>query len=246
MKLATTADMREIERLAAQRGYSYAAMMERAGTAVAEWIWEECYDKLPSRSVTVVCGRGNNGGDGYVIARLLSTRAHVTVIRADGAASTELAVQNERALPQTVTVLDYREEPYLCGAAVKEAALLIDCVYGVGFHGEISVQIAPLVKQMNNATAYKIAVDMPSGVPADGTAPAADAFRADVTLTFTARKEGQNSVHSGAVRVLDIAVPTDIVEQVLGQNAITEELVRSCISPRPLGTRQLKLFWYFS
>ncbi len=238
MKPATAADMRQIEYMAAQQGYSYASMMERAGEAVAEWIWEECFDKLPSRTVTVVCGRGNNGGDGYVIARLLSVRAQVTVIRADGAAATDVAAQHEHRLPSTVAVLDYREEPYLCGAAIKEAALLVDCLYGVGFHGELSERVRPLVRQMNAAEAYKISVDMPTGVPADGTNAADGAFRPDVTLTFTVMKEGLDSSLGGAVRVLDIAIPAAIVEKVLGENTITEELVRSCLSPRPLDSHK--------
>ena len=238
MKAATAADMRLIEQLASQQGYSYATMMERAGEAVTEWIWEECFDKLPARTVTVVCGRGNNGGDGYVIARHLAPRARVTLIRAEGPATAEPAAGNERRLPPTVTVLDYREEPYLCAAAIKEAALLVDCLYGVGFHGTFSPQVAPLVQQMNAATGYKIAVDMPSGLPADGTPSAPDAFRADVTLTFTAVKEGMDADLCGAVRVLDIAIPATIVEKVLGENTITEELVRSCMIPRPLDSHK--------
>ncbi|MBE6778745.1 MAG: NAD(P)H-hydrate dehydratase [Ruminococcaceae bacterium] len=232
MKAATGAQMRQIEELANQHGYRYEDMMERAGRTAANWIREECLPGLAASRITIVCGKGNNGGDGYVIARHLAASASVTLIRAQGPAATAIGSLNERMLPAAVNVLDYQEEPYLCSAAIGDAALLVDCVYGVGFHGPFSAEIAPLIQRMNKATGYKVAVDMPSGVPADGSAAEPDAFLPDVTLTFTAVKVGLDAGVAGAIRVLDIGIASDIVEQVLGERSITPELVRSCLTPR--------------
>lgn len=243
MKKATAEDMRRIEMLAVEQGDSFSMLMERAGQAVAEWIMREWLESrtaegLDSR-VTVVCGKGNNGGDGFVIARRLAVFADVTVVLAAGQPTAEPAKENFSRLPtNALTVLDYVEEPYLCSAAVRQADMLVDCVYGIGFHGELSAPLAPLFRQLEAAAAYKIAVDVPSGVNADTGAACVGAFCADVTLTFTALKEGLNSENAGSVQVLDIGISADTVRQVLGQKVITEELVRTCFRPRPLDSHK--------
>lgn len=238
MKLATAADMRQMERLAVERGDTFSALMERAGCAVTDWIRAHLWERTADRPVVVVCGRGNNGGDGYVIADRLSAVAAVTLILAEGDAATAEAQYYARRLSDRVTVLDYAEEPYLCGAAIKDAALVVDCIYGVGFHGTLPQRLIPLIEQMNLAAGYKLAVDMPSGVSAVTGEATPGAFTADTTLTFTARKVGQDTPACGQVEVLFIGIPPTIVEQVLGQSDITAELVHSCFRPRPLDSHK--------
>ena len=223
MKKATAEDMRRIETLAVDRGDSFSSLMERAGQAVAEWILREWLDARTAEGldtrVTVVCGRGNNGGDGFVIARRLAVFADVTVVLAAGKPTTDIAAENYSRLPtNALSILDYTAEPYLCSAAVRQADMLVDCVYGIGFHGELPTGLVPLFRQMNAATGYKIAVDMPSGVNADSGVACESAFSADVTLTFTAIKEGLNSDNSGSVQLLDIGIPAETVRQVLGHS----------------------------
>ncbi len=243
MKRATAEDMRRMEALAVEQGDTFSSLMERAGQAVAEWIVTEWLNTRtaqgPDSRVTVVCGCGNNGGDGFVIARRLAVFADVTVVLADGQPTTAVAAENYARLPHNVlSVLDYAEEPYLCNAAVRQADMLVDCVYGIGFHGELSPTLKPLFRQCAEAKGYKVAVDMPSGVNADTGAACAGAFAADVTLTFTALKEGLHSDNSGSVQVLDIGISSEIVRQVLGEKTITEELVRTCFRPRPLDSHK--------
>lgn len=241
MKEATAADMRRIEQLAVERGDTYEDLMERAGKAAALWISSRA--DLHGLPVTVVCGRGNNGGDGLVLARYLCETADVTVVLAAGVPVTDTAALNHaRLMPLTLrqgrtgpalTVLSWQEEPYLCSAAVREASVVVDCLYGIGFHGQLPAELVPLLHQMNDATGCKVAVDMPSGVSADGEEGDGDAFRAEYTLTFTASKVGLRAPESGQVEVLDIGISPRLVEQVLGQKTITESLVRGCFSPRP-------------
>lgn len=238
MKQATAAAMRRIEELAVQAGDSYAGLMERAGTAAAARIQRI----VPAGNAVVVCGKGNNGGDGFVIARALAAVRPVTVILAAGQPATEDARRMFAQLPRTVSVLEYAEEPYVCHSAVRQAAVLVDCLYGIGFRGALPAGIRPLTEQMGLSAAKKFAVDLPSGVSADSPEAAPGTPAADVTLTMTAEKVGCGAPECGAVEVLDIGIPAAIVTAVLGQAEptapvgaawITEEYVRRCIRPRP-------------
>ncbi len=241
MKEATAADMRTMEQLAVEQGDTYEQLMERAGKVAATWLATR--PELAGLPVTVVCGRGNNGGDGLVLARYLCETADVTVVLAAGVPVTDTASLNHaRLMPLTLrpgrtgaalTVLNWQEEPYLCSAAVREASVVVDCLYGIGFHGPLPGEMVPLLRQMNAAAGCKVAIDMPSGVSADTGEGDTDAFRAEHTLTFTALKVGLKAPESGQVTVLDIGIPARLTEQVLGQKTITEALVRLCFSPRP-------------
>ena len=235
MKPAAAADMRRIEQMAAEQGDSLAALMERAGQAAAERIRRRL--RTPEDAVVFVCGRGNNGGDGFVAARRLAPCAAVTVILADGAPVTGLAADSFARLPARVSVLDYAAEPYICHSAVRNATVLADCLYGIGFHGELSAAVRPLLQQMNRSDAYRVAVDVPSGLSVDTGEEDRDAFCPDETLTFTAMKQGLEE-HGGEVHVLPIGIPESIVERVLGQSRITAELVAGCLQPRPLDSHK--------
>ncbi len=243
MKKATAEDMRRMEALAVEQGDSFLSLMERAGQAVAEWVVAEWLNMRTAAGqesrIAIVCGKGNNGGDGFVLARRLAVFADVTVVLACGKPTTPDAAENFTRLPlSALTVLDYAEEPYLCSAAVRQANMVVDCVFGIGFHGELPRALLPLFEQCAAATGYKVAVDMPSGVNADTGEASEGVFAADVTLTFTALKEGLSNEHSGDVQVLDIGIPAELVRQVLGQKTITEDLVCTCFRPRPLDSHK--------
>jgi len=136
------------------------------------------------------------------------------------------------------SVYSWVDEPYLCSSAVREAAVVVDCVFGIGFHGELPPLMRPLFQQMNAAAGYKIAVDMPSGVSTDTGTADADAFAADYTLTFTALKKGQDAPACGEVHLLDIGISADITERVLGCREITPEMVAERLIPRPLDSHK--------
>ncbi|MBR5524113.1 MAG: NAD(P)H-hydrate epimerase, partial [Clostridia bacterium] len=237
MNRATAADMRRIEALAVERGQSYEELMERAGEACAAWMLGR--PDMVGGSVTIVCGRGNNGGDGFVLARHLRRVMPVTVVLAEGEPTAHPAVEAfERVMAlcdrhePNLTVLSWSQEPYLCSAAVWEAAVVVDCIYGIGFHGMLPPLLRPLMQQMNNAVGYKVAVDMPSGVSADTGEADEEAFCADHTLTFTALKQGQTVATCGQVIRLDIGIPEEWAQEVLGYRQITPEMVAGRFRPR--------------
>lgn len=247
MKQATAAQMREIERLAVAAGDTYIELMERAGREAARRMVESSF--WTGGPVTVVCGKGNNGGDGYVLARYLCRQTAVTVIQAMGAPATETARAQERRLLEEcvarprdgrfpVTVLDWQEEPYVCRAAVSEASVLVDCLFGIGFHGRLPMGLLPLLQQMRESAACKVAIDMPTGIDADGGLPEPDALAADYTFTFTAPKAGLTPSYGGEIQVLPIGIPDAIVDSVLGVAAINEALVAGCFSARQPDTHK--------
>ncbi len=235
MKKATAAEMRRIEKLAVEAGDSEQQLMERAGRAAAGRIAQ----LSPDGDAVILCGKGNNGGDGFVISRCLSLHRPVTVILTLGAPKTAAAQAAFAALPERVSVLDYSAEPYICHSAVRDAALLVDCIYGIGFHGELPSRLLPLLEQMALAKAMKYAVDLPSGVSADRAEAAAATPTATLTLTMTAEKVGCAAPQCGRVEVLDIGIPPEMVAQVLADESnafskeITADFVQRCLPLRP-------------
>lgn len=237
MRSATAEQMRRIEALAVEQGSTYESLMNRAGEACSAWLLS--HHELVGGSVAIVCGRGNNGGDGFVLARQLWRLMPVTVILAEGEPTAlTAAAQYDRLMTicdsrdNPPAVYSWVEEPYLCSAAIREAAVVVDGVYGIGYRGDLPALLRPLFQQMNAASGYKVAVDMPSGVSADDGVADSDAFRADYTLSFTVRKRGQDNPLCGLVSVLNIGIPESVVEEVLGNPFITPEWVAERFIPR--------------
>lgn len=243
MEKATAEQMRRIEQMAVEQGADYTALMETAGSSCAQWLLEQA--DAAGRHIVIVCGRGNNGGDGLVMARYLRRKAPVTVVLVQGIPTAHPAREMYDRLDAETSVsnypfniLDWTQEPYLCRAAVGQADILVDAIYGIGFHGQLREDFRPLMGLMRESGAHKVAVDMPSGLPSDGSPADEDAFLADDTLTFTAQKVGQDHPSCGQIAVLDIGIPASVVERVMGRHTITSELVDSCFRPRPLDTHK--------
>lgn len=163
MRFATVAAMRRIEQLEHLRGVSYYDMMTEAGTAAAQLL---C-DRMPMAgcSVTVLCGKGNNGGDGLVVAtHLFAAGAVVTVVLVRGEITTDPAQQALAALPQGIAVV--RLENSL-SPKLLDVDLLIDAVYGIGFAGESTAADTALYRQCGDSRALQVSLDIPSGVQGD-------------------------------------------------------------------------------
>lgn len=189
-----------------ERGIPGVELMERAGTGLAELTGE----LAPSGRVVVVCGKGNNGGDGLVAARVLRERGRqvdVLLLGDPGELRGDAATNLER-LPGPA-VLAFSED------ALSGAAAIIDAVLGTGFAGEAREPAAGAIEAINAAAAaggaVVVACDVPSGVDAS-TGEASDAaVRARATATFNAGKPGlwidPGKTHAGEVRVIDIGIP---------------------------------------
>lgn len=235
MKALTAAEMREVDRLTTERyGVPSIELMESAGRAVAGVVWRHAAS-LRGGSVAVLCGKGNNGGDGLVAARHLKQKRFEPFVclfgRRDqlrGDAATNLArwveVQGE-----VIEILDGECLDRAWGRIVN-AAVVVDALLGTGLHGPATGLVAEAIQRTNqvsrNGTAsrpgFVIAVDIPSGLPSDGEPAAGEFLNAHATATFTAPKIGQlisnNAACCGQLSVHPIGSPVELVEE-LGKSS---------------------------
>jgi NAD(P)H-hydrate epimerase len=196
--------MRGVDRWAIEdQGVAGLDLMERAGTGVARAV--EVHDC--DGPVAVLCGKGNNGGDGLVVARLLrESGREVTVVcvaapeEFKGDAATNLA-----RLPGEAPVAIAQG-----AAAIEQASVIVDALLGTGFAGEPHGAVGEAIRLVNAASGAVVAVDVPSGVDAS-TGVSGEAVHADVTVTFHASKPGlwimPGKRHAGEVRAIDIGIP---------------------------------------
>jgi hydroxyethylthiazole kinase-like uncharacterized protein yjeF len=203
--LPDAALMRAVDRWAIEtKGIPSLDLMERAGEGLARVIAEH----VPAGRIVVVCGKGNNGGDGLVAARLLRAAGReVEVLGAwdrSSSLSGDAAAQLER-LPGPAPV------PYDV-ARLAGAGGIVDALLGTGASGAPKAPIASVIEEVNTARAKVIAADIPSGVDASTGEVAGAAVRAAATATFHAAKPGlwiaPGKRHAGAVTVVDIGIPS--------------------------------------
>ena len=183
----TAEQMRTVETKAVELGMSWLRLMENAGSAAARIIRNNY--RLEGRKVVIVCGKGNNGGDGYVIARkLVDDKALVRVI-AVGAPSTESSAEMaSKAYSIGIRPVDFESYEQLCCQYIKDADIVIDAVFGTGFKGQPQGIHAAAVNAINDSEAVKIAIDLPSGLRSDSGCAEGICVRADMTVTFAAYK----------------------------------------------------------
>lgn len=200
MKVLTANQIKTAEQNAVLNGiFSYAELMKKAGNSAAQKI-TELYN-VTGKKICVICGNGNNGGDGIVIAaNLKHCGADVSLMFPLGMPQTDTA-RNFTDLVKNIKIAENYENRY---------DITVDALFGIGLNRILSGKVSDLINQVNNADGVKIAVDVPSGVFCDG-GEVSIAFKADLTLTFSAYKLCQLLPHSskycGDTYVLDIDLP---------------------------------------
>ena len=221
MKLATTAEMKELDRRAIEeRQIPSIDLMDRAAEGVAQAVLR----LLPGRSgkhcrVSVFCGAGNNGGDGIAAARLLfleGVRVRIFLV-GDYEKLTPDALEETRRLSECGVELEpYDPENLDQSAWARGSHVLVDAIFGVGLSREIALEsrFGRAIRLMNECPGAVVAADIASGVEADTGRVLGCAVKADKTITFTYKKAGQavgdGALLSGDVRVWDIAIPKDL------------------------------------
>ncbi len=211
------AEIREIDRRAIEEfGIPGIVLMENAGRAVAEVVYDGLKDARAAR-VVVLCGTGNNGGDGFVVARHLhNARVDVAIVLAGAAEKSRGDAGANLSVTQRMGI-DFiaAYEPSGRAAAVGQMAsadVIVDALLGTGTTGAPRGSIAELIEAANDLQrARRIAIDVPSGLDADTGAVHRPCFRADVTVTMVARKAGFYEPAAaevlGEVVVVDIGAP---------------------------------------
>ena len=241
MRVTTAAEMRELDRLAVETfGIPGIVLMENAGGQVVRLLWQE-YPDLRARRVAILCGRGNNGGDGFVIARYLHTSG-VSVgvfvmgetggIQGDAGAHFDM-LQRVGVTPETVLT---PESALTVGARLADYDLLIDALLGTGLKAEVSGALQQIIDAMNASGKTIVAVDIPSGLSADMGTLLGKHVRADLTITMALPKRGlllyPAAEHVGRLVVVDIGFPTMVREHtavrchVLEAEAVAAQLHR--------------------
>lgn len=243
-KLVTTEQMRALEAAAIAAGVSERELMAQAGLAVAQEAWMTL-GTVEGKPCLVLCGPGNNGGDGLVAARHLAewgALVHVYLLRARGDDDAEWRAVTEADLP--VTLVDDDGDFAILERLLSQAALVIDALFGTGMRpAERPMDGAPreVLSRLKAARGgvppiQLIAADVPSGVDADSGFTDPSAVAADITVTFGCAKLGLYQVPgrtlAGRVEVVDIGIPADAVRDLPFEDLRVRDL-RSAIPPRP-------------
>jgi NAD(P)H-hydrate epimerase len=209
---------RELDRRAVDEyGMNSVVLMENAGRGVADRL---CAVGIAGR-VLVCCGPGNNGGDGFVVARHLDLRgvrvevlmvADPTRLRGDALAN--LQITQRAGLP-----IQHCPDGDLISAA-GEGDWIVDALLGTGAQGEPRPAMARAIAAINASRTRIMAVDLPSGLDSDSGTPASQTVRSNHTCTFVAWKRGflnpAAGPHLGEVHVVDIGAPRKLVDEILG------------------------------
>ncbi len=184
MTVLTAEQMREVDRLTIERGVPSLALMENAAHRVEEALAQQ-FDPLHQQFVVVLCGKGNNGGDGLALARLLSDKvARLHVVMAAGPEElTGDAAVNYRRLCEETRIVPSREIPQKLRER-REVTVVVDALLGTGVKGPAQGRVLDLIRATREFPEAKVvAVDLPSGLGGGG-----ECVRADTTVTFTAPK----------------------------------------------------------
>jgi NAD(P)H-hydrate epimerase len=247
--LATAEEMRRADRRVTERyGVPSLLLMENAGRGAADAL-ERVLGPVGGRRVAVVCGKGSNGGDGFVLARhLLGRGARVATWLVGRAAEVRGDARvNLDALRQAGEPVI--EAPDAVGEAFERlradlgsAEVVVDALLGTGARGPATGAIAAAIEAINAAGRPVCALDLPSGLPSDGEPPAGPIVRARLTVTFGLPKLGilspDAAATAGQVEIADLGVPRAWLAEGIRGGLLEESDVRKAFPPRPLGAHK--------
>lgn len=229
--------MVEVERrYIASSGATLGDLMEKAGKAVAEEVSKD----LSAQRIIVVCGKGNNGGDGYVCARELfkQGRKVKVYVLADESELRSEAAGAFRALKEVPVEIIFFNPAGLEDFKVEldSADLVVDALFGLGFKGAAKGLAARIIGLINSVSANKVSVDVPSGVEASTGRIAGPAIRADKTITFTCLKPGlllgPGRECAGELKIADLGIPFDIIREMSTTQLLTPEEIAAFLPRR--------------
>lgn len=180
-------------------------LMERAALKTVEELKKGFSMEVQKERVLVVCGSGNNGGDGIAIARIL----HLAGVRAEYYLAGSVDHMTEETQRQYRIAVNY-QVPRVHNPKWDEYTTIVDAIFGVGLARPVEGRYRETIRRMNQADAWKVAVDIPSGVDGDTGRELGIAFRADLTVTFAYRKRGlcfyPGRMYAGRTVVADIGI----------------------------------------
>ena len=243
MRILTAAQMREADRFTIEEiGIPSLVLMENAGRQVVAAI-EAAYEPQLNGRIAVLCGRGNNGGDGFVVARTLMQRGvdcAVFVIAAVAEVRGDARVNLDILGRLGVTVVEINDEQTweLHFSEISQCTLIVDAIFGTGLKQALGGMLETVVADINASGIPIVSIDLPSGLSADTPHLIGDCIDASMTVTLAAPKLPlilpPGEAHAGDVVIADIGIPTDVIEGLEGAQIelLTREDARTLLEPR--------------
>jgi len=214
-KYITPKAMQRLDLLAQEKyGIPSLILMENAGRSAADVVWKMLGKK--KKSVVVVCGSGNNGGDGLVCARHLINRgaeAGIFMIGGEKELKTDVRINSDILKKSGYNVRRIRGNRGLSAlaGALKRCTIVVDAIFGIGFHGEVREPHASIIERINRAKKPVAALDVPSGLDALSGRASQPCIKARSTITFGFPKTGlirnDGPRYAGRVIIADISFP---------------------------------------
>ncbi|MBQ4603313.1 MAG: NAD(P)H-hydrate epimerase, partial [Clostridia bacterium] len=191
MFVVTSKQMYNAECNAVERGISFSQLMENAGQACAKIIKNHfCISKENSKRILVLCGKGKNGGDGFVIARKMwEYGCDVTIMLACGYPNAKDSV-DMYSLVETagIDIVKYDNNLTVLKSYIENADIIVEAIFGTGFSGSLNHSLSVLAQAVNAAKAHVVSVDVPAGADCDAASVQGSVFKADTTIAISAYK----------------------------------------------------------
>ncbi len=243
MRILTAEQMREADRRTIEGvGIPSLVLMENAGRQVVA-VMQTTFDDLDDRRVAIVAGRGNNGGDGFVVARTLRQRGVDVVVFVVGAltdvrgdARVNLEILGRLGLP--VVEIAGQQEWELHSSEIARCGLIVDALFGTGLRTPLSGLLETIVDDINGMSVPVVSVDVPSGMSADTNEEIGPAIAATLTVTLAAPKLPlvlpPARLKVGELAIADIGIPMEVIEALEGPRLelLTREGVRALVPTR--------------
>ena len=227
-KIVTAAQMQELDRRTiVEARIPATTLMERAGLAVVSSL-EKRFGSAHGKTVTIVCGKGNNGGDGFVAARILRRRhakVHILALASVSELSRDAATMYKQFVRGAGRsgVHAYSSKAQ-AQTLLHDSDVLIDALLGTGLSSSVTGRYADAIDSINEALRPVVAVDLPSGLHADSGTILGRAVRASLTVTFGLPKLGlyqnQGIDHAGAIEIVDIGIPPAYVDAIVSRTSL--------------------------
>ncbi len=226
MLIGLSKQIAKVDRLSVEKyGKSSVELMLGAARAVFEVLKKQDLEKA---DICILCGKGNNAGDGFALASMLQPVAeNVTLVLLCGEQFSEDAEYYFKRLPASIKI--YRD-------TFVEADIYVDAVFGTGFTGELPENVSSVFQKVSQSSSLKIAIDIPSGVNADTGVCSEDAFQADITVTFEILKYAhilpKSNAFCGEIEIKDIGLADGAIQEV----GIDVQLLDGCRLPKKSAT----------
>ncbi len=238
MKITTAEEMRAIDRATTERfGVPSLTLMENAGSAIARFILQHYPE---ANRIIVICGKGNNGGDGFVVARKLHRAGRVVevlLLASRAELKGDALAMFERLPLRPIEVTSQQELEAESSRSLGNCELIVDAILGTGFKPPVTSLYGDAIAAMNRSGKPVVAVDIPSGADSDAMAPQSGGAiaRADAIITFTAPRPAHvfGNLTRGPVLVAPIGSPAEAIVSSLNLEVTTPRDFAALLAPRP-------------